>query len=271
MRRIEFWRRRRRLIGIASLVRAILAPPYSRFLSRTVLELAVAEPRLKSTISPSNSRPRARRHLAFGAPFTVHRESQHAPITSANQTKARRCQGVGPYRDLIGNVIISTFAKSSATLPHSVDPLLAAISPSLFVSICRCCSCCTKYVGPVLATPIVVAFNLEAAYGSSLGRRALALDAHGASGSVMIASREAEDPPSTLGAPLLLEPFSQATAKWRGLLAEVSGATLYHREAWIELLVRAYRFSLWLATIHDHGRVLRDAFSPARGTLLHDG
>jgi Acetyltransferase (GNAT) domain len=72
----------------------------------------------------------------------------------------------------------------------------------------------------------------------------------------MIASREAEDSPSTLGASLLLEPFSQATAKWRGLLAEVSGATLYHREAWIELLVRAYRFSLWLATIHDHGRVL---------------
>lgn len=52
-----------------------------------------------------------------------------------------------------------------------------------------------------------------------------------------------------------LRPFSEGRAAWQELLDASPGATLYHREAWIQLLSRAYGLSLWLATLNRGDKV----------------
>lgn len=52
-----------------------------------------------------------------------------------------------------------------------------------------------------------------------------------------------------------LRPFSEGRALWRDLLEELPGATLYHREPWIQLLERSYALPLWLATLHQDGKI----------------
>lgn len=49
---------------------------------------------------------------------------------------------------------------------------------------------------------------------------------------------------------LRLRPFGEDRALWHELLNSVPGATLYHRDPWMQLLARAYGLSLWLATLH---------------------
>lgn len=49
-----------------------------------------------------------------------------------------------------------------------------------------------------------------------------------------------------------IRPFSQAGETWRRLLSTAANPTLYHSEAWIELLSRAYKFPLSLVTV-DRG------------------
>lgn len=70
----------------------------------------------------------------------------------------------------------------------------------------------------------------------------------------MTSGQSAEDSDDS-GVQLRLRPFSESRATWRGLLLVCPGATLYHREAWIELLSRAYRLPMWLATLERGGRV----------------
>ncbi|HVB79034.1 MAG TPA: GNAT family N-acetyltransferase [Candidatus Binataceae bacterium] len=55
---------------------------------------------------------------------------------------------------------------------------------------------------------------------------------------------------------LVLRPLSQGQAIWQNMLRTFPGATLYHSEAWIALLRRAYRLSMWLATLVRDGRVV---------------
>jgi hypothetical protein len=55
---------------------------------------------------------------------------------------------------------------------------------------------------------------------------------------------------------LRLQPFGEGRASWNELLNDVPDATLYHRDSWTQLLVRAYGLSLWLATLQRSGRVV---------------
>jgi len=43
---------------------------------------------------------------------------------------------------------------------------------------------------------------------------------------------------------------------WQRLLAEAPGTTLYHRQSWIELIVRAYHLPIWLATLRRNETVV---------------
>ncbi len=56
-----------------------------------------------------------------------------------------------------------------------------------------------------------------------------------------------------------LRPLSENLAAWQALLRTCPGATLYHREAWIELLSRAHRLSMWLATLERDGATVAGA------------
>lgn len=53
-----------------------------------------------------------------------------------------------------------------------------------------------------------------------------------------------------------LRPFGESRALWDELLNDAPEATLYHRDPWTQLLVRAYGLSLWLATLHEGSRVV---------------
>jgi hypothetical protein len=55
---------------------------------------------------------------------------------------------------------------------------------------------------------------------------------------------------------LRLWPFIEGRALWHELLNTSPGVTLYHRDTWLELLSRAYGLSLWLATLHQYGRIV---------------
>jgi hypothetical protein len=66
---------------------------------------------------------------------------------------------------------------------------------------------------------------------------------------------EAEFSERSTGARLRWQPFGQGRAIWQDLLASAPEATLYHRPAWIDLLGRAYQFSLWLGTLEQDGEV----------------
>jgi Acetyltransferase (GNAT) domain len=48
---------------------------------------------------------------------------------------------------------------------------------------------------------------------------------------------------------LRLGPYAESL--WNDLSRTLPGATLYHRDHWIELLTRAYALPLWLATLHN--------------------
>jgi hypothetical protein len=52
-----------------------------------------------------------------------------------------------------------------------------------------------------------------------------------------------------------LQPFNQNSGPWQELLSISPDATLYHDDAWIALLRRAYGYPLWLATLHRDGAV----------------
>jgi len=62
-------------------------------------------------------------------------------------------------------------------------------------------------------------------------------------------------PREDAAARLRLTPLSEGMATWRSLLAGCPEVTLYHRERWIELLGRAHRLGMWLATLERDGRV----------------
>jgi hypothetical protein len=68
----------------------------------------------------------------------------------------------------------------------------------------------------------------------------------------MQAERASADIPTQLR----VQPFSEGRGTWRELLKSCLGVTLYHRESWIELLSRAYGFSLWLATLEQSRRTV---------------
>ncbi len=53
-----------------------------------------------------------------------------------------------------------------------------------------------------------------------------------------------------------LRPLSENRALWQSLLTTFPGATLYHRDAWLDLLERAYGLSMWLAALEREGRVV---------------
>ena len=55
---------------------------------------------------------------------------------------------------------------------------------------------------------------------------------------------------------LRLRSFSEDRALWHKLLNIFPGATLYHRDSWIELLRRAYGFPVWVATLYHAGNVV---------------
>jgi hypothetical protein len=55
---------------------------------------------------------------------------------------------------------------------------------------------------------------------------------------------------------LNLRPLSESRATWQSLLRTFPGATLYHGDAWVELLSRAHRLSMWLATLERDGTVV---------------
>ena len=55
---------------------------------------------------------------------------------------------------------------------------------------------------------------------------------------------------------LCLRSFSEDRALWHALLNTFPGATLYHRDTWIQLLRRAYGLSLWVATLYHDGSVV---------------
>jgi hypothetical protein len=49
-------------------------------------------------------------------------------------------------------------------------------------------------------------------------------------------------------------PLEPADARWRHLVQQASGASLYHSERWLTLLARAYRLKLWLFTLERDER-----------------
>lgn len=55
---------------------------------------------------------------------------------------------------------------------------------------------------------------------------------------------------------LRLRPFKEGRALWHELLDSFPGATLYHRDSWLQLLDRAYSLPLWLATIDQDATVV---------------
>lgn len=55
---------------------------------------------------------------------------------------------------------------------------------------------------------------------------------------------------------LRLIPFDDGRAIWENLLTKCPAAALYHRQSWTELLRRAYRFPLLLATLEEKGSVV---------------
>ncbi|HEY2106311.1 MAG TPA: GNAT family N-acetyltransferase [Candidatus Binataceae bacterium] len=68
------------------------------------------------------------------------------------------------------------------------------------------------------------------------------------------AGRYSAGPDSTLQLRLL--PFSKGRAGWNELLNSFPEATIYHRDSWLQLLVRAYGLSLWLATLQRSDSVV---------------
>jgi hypothetical protein len=66
---------------------------------------------------------------------------------------------------------------------------------------------------------------------------------------------------------LTLTPWSDGIALWRGALKQLSGATFYHCERWIEALRDSYPLNLEVATLHRRGE-LRAAAVFARGNGL---
>jgi Acetyltransferase (GNAT) domain len=58
------------------------------------------------------------------------------------------------------------------------------------------------------------------------------------------------------GTQFCLRPFSDGGLIWQQLLARDPAATLYHRDAWIDLVFRSYRLPIWLATLHRDGAVV---------------
>jgi Acetyltransferase (GNAT) domain len=54
---------------------------------------------------------------------------------------------------------------------------------------------------------------------------------------------------------LQLRPFNEHRALWHDLVSKSAEATLFHRGSWIQLLVRAYSLSLWLATLQENGKI----------------
>src|ERR1700730_11756233 len=68
------------------------------------------------------------------------------------------------------------------------------------------------------------------------------------------AGRDSDSPDRTLR--LRLQPFGEGRAAWHELLSGFPDATLYHRDSWFQLLVRAYGLSLWLATLHRNDSVV---------------
>jgi Acetyltransferase (GNAT) domain len=65
------------------------------------------------------------------------------------------------------------------------------------------------------------------------------------------------------GAQFQVRPFAQARQFWRDQIARLPGATLYHREPWLEVLHRCYRLKLHVATLGPGS--IRAACVMARG------
>lgn len=55
---------------------------------------------------------------------------------------------------------------------------------------------------------------------------------------------------------LSVQLWNDSRATWQSLLATFPGATLYHGDAWIGLLRRAYRLSMWLVTLVRDGTIV---------------
>jgi hypothetical protein len=68
-----------------------------------------------------------------------------------------------------------------------------------------------------------------------------------------------------------LRPYAEAKSTWRRVVTDSSGDKLYLSELWIELLARAYRLPLSLATIQEAGNGIAAAcvFARSRGPLKH--
>src|SRR5579859_5400011 len=60
-----------------------------------------------------------------------------------------------------------------------------------------------------------------------------------------------------------VRPFADARELWRGALASLPGASLYHSERWLEVLRGAYGLDLWVATVAE-GQMVRAACVLAR-------
>lgn len=69
-------------------------------------------------------------------------------------------------------------------------------------------------------------------------------------------SQQPAQEPREVAERLSLRPLAENLAPWRDLLRTYGGATLYHSERWIELLSRAHRLTMWLATLERDGRVV---------------
>jgi hypothetical protein len=66
-----------------------------------------------------------------------------------------------------------------------------------------------------------------------------------------------------------LQPYREEKSTWRQVVTESSGDQLYLSELWIDLLERAYRFPLSLATIQESGKAIAAAcvFARSRGPI----
>jgi Acetyltransferase (GNAT) domain len=66
-----------------------------------------------------------------------------------------------------------------------------------------------------------------------------------------------------------LQPYREEKSAWRQVVTESSGDQLYLSELWIDLLERAYRFPLSLATIQESGKAIAAAcvFARSRGPI----
>jgi hypothetical protein len=66
-----------------------------------------------------------------------------------------------------------------------------------------------------------------------------------------------------------LQPYREEKSPWRQVVTESSGDQLYLSELWIDLLERAYRFPLSLATIQESGKAIAAAcvFARSRGPI----